>query len=171
MALKKSYRRRAHSVSRLHAHIVTCTKYRRRVLTPRVFYALRASMRRTAQKIGIDLIALEAEGDHLHLMISYPPHLSIGEIMRRLKGASSRAVRAKRFPEVLKALWSKDFWSPSCFVVSCGGAPLEVVKAYVDNQTSDAHIAKRKARDAHRAKAKTARRTLDPRTEVRGLRL
>ena len=95
--MKKHYRRRSHGVSLLHAHIVTCAKYRRRVLTARVFEHLRASMRRTARALGVDLIALEAEGDHLHLMIEYPPSLSLslslslGEIIRRLKGASARA--------------------------------------------------------------------------------
>lgn len=51
-----------------------------------------------------------------------------------MKGASSRALRLARLPEVLRKLWGKAFWSPSYFVESCGGAPLEIIKAYVDNQ-------------------------------------
>ena len=169
--MKKHYRRHSHGVSLLHAHIVTCTKYRRRVLTARVLIHLRASMRRTARALGVNLVALEAEGDHLHLMIEYPPSLSLGEIVRRLKGAAARAVRAARFPEVLKRLWGAHFWSPSYFVVSCGGAPLEAVKAYVDNQTSTAHIARRAGKDQTRLAKGKSGWTLDPRTEVRGLRL
>ena len=169
--MKKRYRRRSHGVSMLHAHLVTCTKYRRRVLTRRVFEALRASMRRTAAALGVDLVALEAEGDHLHLMIEYPPSLALGEIARRLKGAASRAVRLKRFPEVLKKLWGAAFWSPSYFVVSCGGAPLETVKAYVENQASDAHVARRRKKDALRTSIGKPIRKLDPRSELRGLRL
>jgi len=101
-------------------------------------------------------------------MIEYPPSLSLGGIIRRLKGASARAVR---FPEVLKRLWGAHVWSPSYFVVSCGGAPLETVKAYVDNQTSTAHLARRARRDQARLANGKSGWTLDPRTEVRGLRL
>ena len=91
--MKKHYRRRSHGVSLLHAHIVTCAKYRRRVLTARVFEHLRASMRRTARALGVDLIALEAEGDHLHLMIEYPPSLSLS-LARRNHPAAERRVGA-----------------------------------------------------------------------------
>ena len=171
MNIKKRYRRRSHGVSMLHAHIVTCTKYRRRVLTRRVFEAIRTSMRRAAAALGVDLVALEVEGDHVHLMIEYPPTRSLGEITRRLKGASSRAVRLKRFGEVLKKLWGAAFWSPSYFVVSCGGAPLETVKAYAENQQSDAHLARRASKVQSRTAARKSNRTLDPRSELRGLRL
>ena len=134
--MRKNYRRRRHSVSLLHAHLVFSIKYRRRVLTRRVFEILRQSMRQTAASMQVDLVAIEADGDHLHIMINYPPSLSLAKITQRLKGASSRAVLLRRLPEVLKKLWGHAFWSPSYFVVSCGGAPLEVVKSYVDNQTS-----------------------------------
>lgn len=109
------------------------TKYRRQVITIRVFERLRRSMVETARSLGITLVALEADGDHLHLMIEHPPSLSLSEIARRLKGASSRFIRRACLPEVLRQLWGKAFWSPSFFVVSCGGAPLETVKAYVEN--------------------------------------
>ena len=125
----KTYRRRLHSVSLLHAHLVFTTKYRRRVITPRVFELLRRSMQRTATGLDIRLIAIESDGDHLHLMLEHPPTLALSEIVRRLKGAASRLVRQARLPDILRKLWGKAFWSPSFFIVSCGGAPLDVVKA------------------------------------------
>ena len=91
----KTYRRRRHSVSLLHAHLVFTTKYRRRVITPRVFELLRRSMRRTAAGLGVRLVALESDGDHLHLMIAHPPSLALSEIVRRLKGASSRTSKPR----------------------------------------------------------------------------
>ncbi len=90
------------------------------MITRRVFDLLRTSMRTTARAIGIDILAIESDGDHIHLMISYAPTIALSEIVRRLKGASSRLVRTMRFPEVLKKLWGRAFWSPSYFVVSCG---------------------------------------------------
>ena len=161
--MRKNYRRKRHSVSLLHAHLVFSIKYRRQVLTHRVFSILRKSMRRIAVALNMDILAIETDGDHLHVMINYPPDLSLAQITRRLKGASSRAVRKHRFPEVLKKLWGQAFWSPSYFVVSCGGAPLEVVKAYVDNQTNP-HRKRRR-------KPTFSKRKPHPRTEVRGFRL
>ena len=166
MSPKKKYRRKRHSVSLLHAHLVFCVKYRRRAITRRVFDVLRASMRRSAAALEVDIVAIESDGDHLHVMICHPPRLALSKIVQRLKGASSRALRLKRFPEVLRRLWGSAFWSPSYFVVSCGGAPLEVVKSYVDNQG-------RRSREAAAPVADPTRKNPSPypRTEVRGLRV
>jgi putative transposase len=123
----KRYRRKNRSVSLLHAHLVFCSKFRRKVFTPTVFAALRASMEATARGSnrsaesghrssgaiegrtggaqGVDIIAIEADRDHVHLMVAFPPKLSLSDLVRRMKGASSRAIRAKRLPEVLRALW------------------------------------------------------------------
>ena len=159
----KTYRRRRHSVSMIHTHLVFVTKYRRRVIAPRVFELLRRSMRRTSAALGIQLVAIESDGDHLHLMLEHPPSLALSEIVRRLKGASSRLVRQARLPEVLRKLWGKAFWSPSFFVVSCGGAPLETVKAYVENQQAP-------DRKKPRLRLGPEPERPYPRTEVRGLR-
>ena len=120
-------------------------------------------MRHTAIEMQIDLIAIESDGDHLHIMIHYPPSLSLAKITQRLKGASSRAVRLRRLPEVLKKLWGRAFWSPSYFVASCGGAPLDVVKTYVENQMNP----QRK----RRTKPPSSQWKPHPRTEVQGFRL
>ena len=134
--MKKVYRRKNRSVSLLFAHMVFCSKYRRKVFTPAVFTRLRKSFERTARMLEIDLLAVEADRDHVHLMISFPPRLALSTIVQRLKGAASRDVRAQKYPEIRRALWGAHFWSASYFVVSCGGAPLEVVKRYVENQNS-----------------------------------
>lgn len=166
MKLTKKYRHKRHSVSQLHAHLVFCVKYRRRVITRRAFAVLRAAMRRAAGALDIDLVTIESDGDHLHVMICYPPTLGLSKIVQRLKGTSSRAVRMKRLPEITSRLWGKAFWSPSYFVVSCGGAPLETVKAYVDNQTNP--VRKKKKQTYVRPTRK--KQAPYPRTEVRGLR-
>lgn len=169
--ITKTYRRKRHSVSLLHAHIVFCTKYRRSVITRRVFDALRTSMRRTARAIDIELIAVESDGDHIHLMIAYPPNIALCEIVRRLKGASSRSVRLKRFTEVLKRLWGSAFWSPSYFIVSCGGAPLEVVKSYVENQRVASRQKNTKTNSGLTPTTPIRKSSLHHRTEVRGFRV
>jgi putative transposase len=67
-------------------------------------------------------------------MISVTPKTSISNLIGKLKGKSSYFIRKEFWDLVKKKLWGKHFWSPSYCVVSCGGAPLEIVKAYVENQ-------------------------------------
>ena len=103
--MKKVYRRKNRSVSLLFAHMVFCSKYRRKVFTPAVFARLRKSFERTARMLEIDLLAVEADRDHVHLMISFPPRLALSTIAQRLKGAASREVRAQKYPEIRRVLW------------------------------------------------------------------
>ena len=138
MLLRKRYHRHPHAVSMLHAHLVFATKYRRRVLSKPVFDILRRQMRASAQKLGASITAIESDGDHVHVLITYPPRLALSRLVQHLKGASSRAVRQKRLPDVIKRLWGKHFWSASYCVISCGGAPLDVVKTYVETQQTRA---------------------------------
>lgn len=98
-------------------------------------------------------------------MVLYPHSICLPEITRRMKGAPSRAVRLARLPEVLRKLMGKAFWSPSYFVESCGGAPLEIIKTYVENQ--NAPDQPRKPPSSPPPKRKSAPY---PRTDVRGVR-
>jgi len=154
----------------LHAHLVFVVKYRRRVITRRVFDLLRRSIAATARALDVSIEAVEADGDHLHLMIQHPPRLALSEIVRRLKGASSHFVRKARLPEVLRRLWGRAFWSPSYFVVSCGGAPLDVVRAYVENQQKAGRTRPQKTMPGLRPGHVQENPPPYPRTEVRGLR-
>jgi putative transposase len=84
------------------------------------------------------LLESNCEGDHVHILLAYPPKVSLSTLAQRLKGSSSRRVRQLRFPEVTSKLWGPHFWSASYCVVSCGGAPLEVIKRYVQAQAGAA---------------------------------
>ena len=83
-----------------------------------------------ATKMGFKLVQLNGESDHIHLLIEYPPKLSISQIVNSLKGVSSRMLR-KKF-ELKPHL--QHLWSPSYFAVSCGGAPIAKIKQYIENQ-------------------------------------
>jgi putative transposase len=78
------------------------------------------------------------EPDHVHLLVEYPPKVSLSTLVNSLKGVSSRRLRATRLPEVEAKLRGDHFWSPSYCAVSCGGAPLEIVKRYVEQQRGEA---------------------------------
>ena len=83
---------------------------------------------------GATLEAFDGEDDHVHLLVCYPPKVALSTLVNSLKGASSRLIRKEKFPEVTCHLWGDHFWSPSYCVVSCGDAPLDIIKQYVEQQ-------------------------------------
>jgi putative transposase len=72
--------------------------------------------------------------DHVHLLVEFPPKLALSRLINSLKGVSARRLRAAALPEVRDKLSGVHFWSPSYCAVSCGGAPLEIIKRYVEQQ-------------------------------------
>lgn len=128
------FRNGRHVVHKLHAHIIFVTKYRKKVMTDRVSADLRASFLEVAGRYRVEIETFETDNDHAHLLVSYPPKVQLSTLVMSLKTISSMRVRAHNWPEVTKALWGDHFWSPSYCVVSCGNAPLDVIKAYIENQ-------------------------------------
>ncbi len=79
------------------------------------------------------LIEFNGEHDHVHLLISYPPKVAVSVLVNSLKGLSSRMLKT-RHPELLSKYWKGALWSPSHFAASCGGAPLSIIKQYIQQQ-------------------------------------
>ena len=77
---------------------------------------------------------MDGDDDHIHLLVSYPPTVALSQLVKSLKGVSSRRLRAEDFPVVRTKLWGGHLWSPSCFAASCGGGPLDVIAAYIRAQ-------------------------------------
>lgn len=126
-----NFRRERHSVSDLKIHLVCVTKYRRSVFTLESLALIEESFLDVAKKMGFQILEFNGETDHIHAVIEYPPKLSISQIVNSLKGVSSRMYGKAGF----KKPYGKDaLWSPSYFVSSVGGAPIEVLKKYVENQ-------------------------------------
>ncbi len=147
--MNDDWRNGRHVVYRLPAHIVLVPKYRKRVMTERVSAELEAAFAETCSHFGATVDAFETDDDHAHLLVSYPPKVALSRLVMSLKTNSARRVRSHRWPEVESALWGDHFWSPSYSVVSCGGAPLEVVKRYVESQRSPHRKPGRPKRAAH----------------------
>ena len=80
-----------------------------------------------------ELVEFDGEKDHVHLLIHYPPKISVSKLVNSLKGVSSRYLKTN-FPELEKYYWGNPAWSPSYFAGSCGGAPLESIKEYIRSQ-------------------------------------
>lgn len=81
----------------------------------------------------VELAEFDGEKDHVHLLINYPPKVTISKLINSLKGVSSRKMRQK-FTDIHKFYWKGVLWSPSYFAGSCGGAPIEVIRQYIEQQ-------------------------------------
>lgn len=131
----QSYRRVRHSVSLLHAHLVFVTKYRRAVFTDDMLTFTERTLRGVCDELGADLVEFNGEADHVHLLVAYPPALAISTLVQRLKGRTAYAARLEFTGACVRARMRGHLWSPSYFAVSCGGAPLSIIKQYIDGQT------------------------------------
>lgn len=119
----------------MHVHLVFLTKYRKDVLTRPMLESLEGLFRKVCLDFEAELVEFNGEDDHVHLLVNYPPKVAVSGLVNSLKGASSRVLRGQ-FPDLKKHLWKGALWSPSYFAGSCGGAPIEVIKQYIENQDS-----------------------------------
>ncbi|MEH2379195.1 MAG: IS200/IS605 family transposase [Nostoc sp.] len=125
------FRKERHSVSDLQIHLVCVVKYRRKVFSAESLSIVEKSFQEVAKKMDFQIKEFNGETDHIHCLIEYPPKLSISQMVNALKGVSSRRYGQAGYPKP----YGKDaLWSPSYFVSSVCGAPLEVLKKYIQDQ-------------------------------------
>lgn len=128
-----SYRTGRHCVFALHVHLVFVAKYRRNVFTEAALADLRSIFASVCADFGAKLIEMDGEDDHVHLLVNYPPKVAISVLVNSLKGVSSRRLRQMR-PEMTRRYWKGVLWSPSYFAASCGGAPISIIRQYIEQQ-------------------------------------
>ena len=111
-------------------HLVFVTKYRRGVLTDEHLAALRGVFTSVCADFGAELVEMDGEDDHIHLLVAYPPRVAVARLVNSLKGVSARRLRQRYRVRTHR----EHLWSPSYFAASAGGAPLETPKAYIRQQ-------------------------------------
>lgn len=114
-------------------HVVWCPKYRRDVLRDGADIRLKQIIQDVCTENGSDLLEMEIMPDHVHLLVEVDPQFGVHTLVKRIKGRSSRILR-QEFRECRTRLPS--LWTNSYFVASVGGAPLEVIKQYIEQQKS-----------------------------------
>lgn len=119
----------------LHYHLVVVTKYRRRCITKPILERLREIVEQRCKDWRGELIEFNGEADHVHILMSLPPNLDLSRFVNNLKTTSSRLLR-RDFADQLNYVYKGKpvFWSRSYYIISCGGAPLSVLKQYVEQQ-------------------------------------
>lgn len=115
-------------------HLVFVTKYRRGVFTKEILLRMNVIFKETCEQMDCFLEEFNGEDDHIHILVSIPPKHSVSTVVSKLKGKSSYYIRKEFLSQIKQKLWGKHFWSPSYCSVTCGGAPLEVIKKYIENQ-------------------------------------
>lgn len=134
MTQETDYRRGRHCVFSIHAHLVFVTKYRRGVFRQEHLDSLHRILADVCKDFDAELIEFNGERDHVHLLINYPPKVALSALVNSLKGVSSRLLR-KEFGDFHPWLKRRGvLWSPSYFAASCGGAPIEILRQYIEQQ-------------------------------------
>ncbi|WP_036976777.1 IS200/IS605 family transposase [Proteus mirabilis] len=122
-----------HCVFLMHVHLVFVTKYRRKYLI-RMQLKIARLLCQCCADFDVELVEMDGERDHVHLLINYPPKLAISNLVNSLKGVSSRLLRRDR-PDIAQRDYYKGvLWSPSYFAGSCGGAPISIIRQYIEQQ-------------------------------------
>src|ERR1700693_4428689 len=124
-----------HCVFQLHVHLVFVTKYRRPIFDGDAVKRLRAVFEKVRGDFEAQLVGTDGEDNHVHLLVNYPPKHSVSSLVNSLKGVSSRMLRQKR-PDLAQRYWKGVLWSPSYFAASCGGAPIAILKTYIEQQST-----------------------------------
>jgi putative transposase len=112
-------------------HVIWCPKYRRPVLVGAIEKKLKELLRQQIARFKSDLIELEVMPDHVHLLVEVDPQFGIHRLVRNIKGVTSRMLRGE-----FKTLRTRipTLWTNSYCVITVGGAPLSVIKQYIENQ-------------------------------------
>ena len=127
-----NYRKTSHSVYDLKYHIVWITKYRKQVLRGEIAIRLRELVRQTCATLDVQILTGHVSPDHVHLLVSVPPNISISDLMQRIKGRSSRKMLAE-FGELSRQYWGRSLWARGYFAVSTGNVTDEVIQQYIES--------------------------------------
>ena len=129
-----SYRKTAHSVYDLKYRIVWITKYRKPILRGEIGKRVRELIRQTCASLDVYIVKGHVSKDHVHLLVSVPPKLSVSELVKRLKGRSSRKM-LEEFGELRKLYWGRHLWARGYFAASTGNVTDEIVAEYIEKQS------------------------------------
>ncbi|AOY76352.1 IS200/IS605 family transposase [Clostridium formicaceticum] len=122
-----------HSVFLMYYHLVLVIKYRRKAFDDVISERAKEIFEYIAPKYNIALMEWNHDEDHVHILFKAHPNSELSKFINTYKSASSRLLK-KEYPGVRKKLWKEYFWSRSYCLLTTGGAPIEVIKKYIESQ-------------------------------------
>ena len=130
------YKTNRHSCYSLKYHLVVVTKYRHNCITKELMDSLLVIAKNIFDRWDCTILEINGEMDHLHILFEAPPQVQLSKLINNFKTVSSRLIR-KEFGEYLaKYYWKPYFWSQSYLILSTGGATIDIIKKYIQNQTT-----------------------------------
>jgi putative transposase len=129
----QNYRRTSHATYDIKYHLVWITKYRKPVLTRKIAERARELVRMVCKNNDTEILAGHISKDHVHLLVSAPPHLSVSKLVQYIKGYSSRKLLME-YKELNKIFWGQHFWARGYFAASSGNVTDEVILEYIQKQ-------------------------------------
>lgn len=126
----------AHSVFLLNYYLVLVVKYRRKVFNDDISNHAKEIFEYISPNYNITLQEWNHDLEHVHILFKAHPNTEISKFINAYKSASSRLLK-KEFPQIREKLWKEYFWSQSFCLLTTGGAPLDVIKQYIENQGID----------------------------------
>jgi putative transposase len=129
----ENYRKSSHSIYDIKYHIVWITKYRKSVITGKIATRTRELIRIICSTNDVQILSGHVSKDHIHLLVSVPPHLSASKLVQYLKGNTSYKLQ-REFKELNKQYWGRHLWGRGYFAASSGNVTDEVIMEYIRNQ-------------------------------------
>ena len=117
----------------MYFHLILVTKYRKKVIDEKISEKLKEMFVTISTGYNIELLEWSYERDYVHILFKGEPNTAISKFINCYKSASSRIIK-KEFPKVKEQLWKEYFWSRSFCILTTGGAPLEIIKKYIESQ-------------------------------------
>jgi putative transposase len=127
------YRKSSHTVYDIKYHLVWITKYRKPVLRADIATRVRDLIREICKANDVEIIRGHISKDHVHIFVSVPPHLSVSNLVKSLKGKTSRKLMME-YKSISKTFWGRHIWARGYFVASSGNVTDEVVIKYIEQQ-------------------------------------
>jgi len=130
----KQHKSHYHCVYNLKYHLVLVTKYRKKCFTKAMLVRLEEILRTLCDKWEVELVEFGGESDHIHMMLDMHPNIMPSKLVNNLKTVSSRLMRKEFSEHLAKFYWKPVMWSRAYCLISTGGAPIEALKQYIQNQ-------------------------------------
>ena len=130
------YRKTSHSLYDIKYHLVWITKYRKPILKGEISERLRTLIRQICKANEVEILSGHVSKDHIHLLVSVPPYLSVSKLMQLLKGKTSRKMLSE-FKPLSQKFWGRHVWARGYFAASSGNVTDEVIMDYIKSQNQE----------------------------------
>ena len=145
--MTNEYRKGSHTIFNIQLHISWITKYRYKVLKGDIGQRVKYLIRQIAVENGVEILSGAVAPDHVHILISIDPSISISTLVKYLKGKTSRKLQME-FPELKKKYWGQHLWARGYFAVSVGNVTSLMIKEYIEH-----HFEGKEGEDSFRVEA------------------